>query len=187
MPRKPKFTKTTSTLLATAAFFRRALLLAAIAGGVSAGVMLADQYGGLFENLIPPAAVETIVLDNGGAIDEYTLKYAKWRNGGTRVRLDGSCFSACTMITGLMPKDRVCVTPFARLAFHSAYSVIGGVMIAHSSEGTREMWHSLSPDVRALLIAKGFNGNDKDVNEHREFIYVEGEELLAIYSPCKET
>lgn len=130
----------------------------------------------------PVAKVETITLDVGGELGAFINKFAKWRDDGVRVRIDGMCISACTMITGLIPEDRVCVTPRGRLAFHSASMGMG-----HSSEGTRLLWHVYPEDVRALLRTKGWDGDDKAANEHPDLIYVEGIELLAIYNACKET
>ena len=41
------------------------------------------------------------------------------KNSGERVAIDGPCLSACTMVLGVIPRDRICVTTRARLGFHA--------------------------------------------------------------------
>lgn len=173
---------TVLVILSAAAFLRRALLLAFIAGAIAGGATLAAQYYDVVDKLLPPAEVETITYDGGGVIGDFIDKYTKWREYGSHVRIDGMCISACTLITGLIPSDRVCVTPRARLAFHSARRGY-----THSSQGTRLIWHVYPEEVRALLRAKGWDGDDATTNDHINLIYVEGPELLGIYHTCKET
>jgi hypothetical protein len=48
--------------------------------------------------------------DMGGSLGQYLLKFAAIRDSGERVMIDGSCFSGCTLVTALIPKQRVCVT-----------------------------------------------------------------------------
>jgi hypothetical protein len=54
--------------------------------------------------------------DYGGFIHKYKLKYAAIRDRGERVIIDGVCNSACTLVLGIVPLNRICVTP-ARLTF----------------------------------------------------------------------
>src|SRR6516164_3184169 len=67
------------------------------------------------------AADYRITRDYGGFIDEYKAKYAAIRDRGDRVIIDGPCDSACTLVLGIVPLNRICVTPRARLGFHMAY------------------------------------------------------------------
>src|SRR5262245_62822531 len=67
------------------------------------------------------AADYRITRDHGGLVDEYKAKYAKIRDRGERVIIDGICNSACTLVLGLVPLNRICVTPRASLGFHEAY------------------------------------------------------------------
>jgi hypothetical protein len=59
--------------------------------------------------------------DYGGFIDQYKLKYAAIRDRGERVIIDGVCNSACTLVLGIVPLNRICATPRASLGFHTAY------------------------------------------------------------------
>jgi hypothetical protein len=48
--------------------------------------------------------------DYGGFLDQYKLKYAAIRDRGDRVVIDGVCNSACTLVLGIVPLNRICVT-----------------------------------------------------------------------------
>jgi hypothetical protein len=67
------------------------------------------------------AADYRITRDHGGLVNRYTLKYLEVRDRGERVIIDGFCNSACTLVLGIVPLNRICVTPRARLGFHMAY------------------------------------------------------------------
>src|SRR5512132_1393324 len=62
-----------------------------------------------------------ITRDHGGLVDQYKVKYAAIRDRGDRVIIDGICNSACTLVLGIVPLNRICVTPKASLGFHQAY------------------------------------------------------------------
>jgi len=62
-----------------------------------------------------------ITRDHGGLVDQYKAKYAAIRDRGERVIIDGICNSACTLVLGIVPLNRICVTPKASLGFHQAY------------------------------------------------------------------
>src|SRR5262249_4706103 len=62
-----------------------------------------------------------ITRDHGGVVDEYKARYATIRDRRERVVIDGICNSACTLVLGIVPLNRICVTPRASLGFHMAY------------------------------------------------------------------
>ena len=62
-----------------------------------------------------------ITRDHGGLVDDYKAKYALLRDRDERVIIDGICNSACTLVLGIVPLNRICVTPRASLGFHLAY------------------------------------------------------------------
>src|SRR3989449_11185774 len=69
----------------------------------------------------PAWADMRITRDHGGDVEQYKTKYALIRDRGERVVIDGICNSACTLVLGIVPLNRVCVTPRASLGFHLAY------------------------------------------------------------------
>src|SRR5271170_1480028 len=61
-----------------------------------------------------------IVSDPGGEVSAYVQKFRELRASGERIVIDGPCLSACTLLTGIIPRDRICVTRRAVLGFHAA-------------------------------------------------------------------
>src|SRR5271155_4696577 len=70
---------------------------------------------------VPARADLHITRDHGGYVDEYKAKYARIRDHHERVIIDGICNSACTLVFGIVPMNKICVTPRASLGFHQAY------------------------------------------------------------------
>src|SRR3981081_2481911 len=69
----------------------------------------------------PAFADLRITRDFGGYVEEYKTKYAKVKTRGERVIIDGICNSACTLVLGIVPLNRICATPRASMGFHQAY------------------------------------------------------------------
>jgi hypothetical protein len=61
----------------------------------------------------PARADLRITSDHGGYVSEYKAKYERIRDRRERVIIDGICNSACTLVFGIVPLNRVCVTPRA--------------------------------------------------------------------------
>jgi hypothetical protein len=135
----------------------------------------------------PKPETVRITFDPGGGLVGFIEKFAEKRQNGTRFIIDGMCISACTMITGLIPSDRVCVTPRAVLAFHSASvsNPFTGERLGHSKVGTEILWYSYPTKLREFLRTK-FNWDGTAENsEHDDLMFVEGEDLLTFFKPCK--
>ncbi len=86
-------------------------LRAVICGAILAVLLAADA-----------GAAVRISNDKGGQIGPYLDAYVSLRKTGQRVIIDGPCLSACTIVLGVMPRDRICVTPRAQLGFHAAWN-----------------------------------------------------------------
>ena len=122
------------------------------------------------------SATVRIIDDRGGQIGEYLTKYHALRENGDRIEIDGTCASACTMLLGVIPRDRICVTPRAVLAFHSAWTPTSeGEQI--SSAGNYYLWSNYPAAVRKWIIQHG--------GLHRQIIYLSGPELTAMYPSCR--
>ena len=122
-----------------------------------------------------------ICKDYGGFIHEYKLKYAAIRDRGERVIIDGVCNSACTLVLGIVPLNRVCVTPRASLGFHMAYydkATTFGVKVT-SYEGTAELMSYYPTTVKDWLDRHG--GIAPDMKKVKN-----GPELWAIVDPCPD-
>lgn len=105
---------------------------------------------------VAPASADMIITaDAGGPISRYEERYAAVRAAGETVVIDGPCYSACTMVLGLVPRERVCVTPRARLGFHAAWfpDMAGGrvISVAH----TQKLSSLYPSDVRHWISQRG--------------------------------
>jgi len=67
-------------------------------------------------------AAVRIGQDRGGRMGAYVDKYQGLRSSGEMVIIDGACLSACTIVLGSVPHDRICVTSRAELGFHAAWN-----------------------------------------------------------------
>src|SRR6202007_1730122 len=80
----------------------------------------------------------------GGRIGTYVDKYEDLRTSGQTVVIDGLCASACTMVLGAVPHDRICVTSRAILGFHAAWDS-GDNGREVTNRGATQMLYSVYP------------------------------------------
>ena len=59
-----------------------------------------------------------ILSSPGGYVGDYLQAFARVRQSGERVIIDGPCLSACTLVLSTIPSNRICVTRRAVLGFH---------------------------------------------------------------------
>src|SRR5512136_3017677 len=107
--------------------------------------------------LFATSASATVVLsgDSGGKMEDYAARFQQVRASGESVVIDGTCMSACTMVLGLVPRDRICATHNAVLGFHAAWEFNkSGGRIA-SASGTRELIKTYPASVRAWIARQG--------------------------------
>jgi len=103
-------------------------------------------------------------------------KYEALRKSGQRVVIDGTCASACTLLLGVIPHNRICVTPRAVLAFHAAWDVsLTGAQT--SAPGTKYLWSRYPDGVRRWIRHHG--------GLRSETIYLGGRELTAMFQSCR--
>ncbi|MEX0751598.1 MAG: hypothetical protein WD073_01555 [Xanthobacteraceae bacterium] len=129
-----------------------------------------------FAGLSSASAQFRIAEDRGGQIGPYLQQFAMIRASGERVVIDGNCFSACTLILGSIPPDRICVTARAKLGFHAAWNLGPGGNPVHSPEGTRLLWDFYPAPVREWIARKG--------GLTPKMIYLRGRELRSLYANC---
>jgi hypothetical protein len=96
-----------------------------------------------------------IADDRGGRIGTYLDRYQGLRSSGQTVIIDGLCASACTIVLGAVPRDRICVTSRANLGFHAAWDFgVNGRSITNPD--ATQMLYSLYPSaVRRWIAARG--------------------------------
>jgi hypothetical protein len=123
----------------------------------------------------PAGAVVRIIDDEGGNIGVYWTRYMEIRNAGERVVIDGACSSACTMVLGIVPPDRICVTPNAVLGFHAAYRGFLGFRVINDP-GTRTLMNLYPAPIRRWIERNGGLGI--------KMLYLSGRQLFALYRKC---
>src|SRR6202041_3929687 len=98
-----------------------------------------------------------ITRDHGGYVEEYKTKYQRIRDRHERVIIDGICNSACTLVFGIVPMNKICVTPRASLGFHQAYydkAFTFGIKVT-SAEGTSDLMSYYPDTVKAWIGRNG--------------------------------
>ena len=122
------------------------------------------------------SALTRIQDDPGGRIGQYVETIAAIRDSGERVMIDGACLSACTIVLGLVPRDRICVTDRALLGFHAAWMPGPQGRPVRSAIGTQTLWEVYPQHVRKWLVSKG--------GLKKKMIFLRGRELSAMYPEC---
>src|SRR6266481_4727120 len=96
-----------------------------------------------------------IVDDPGGRIGTYVDRYEGVRVSGERVIIDGYCASACTIVLGAIPYDRICVTSRARLGFHAAWNPGPNGRRITNPEATQSLYSMYPFEVRHWIDQRG--------------------------------
>ncbi len=124
----------------------------------------------------PSDAVVRIAQDGGGRIETYVGKYQGLRSSGEMVIIDGFCASACTIVLGTVPHDRICVTSRARLGFHAAWDPGAKGRKITNAEATQTLYLMYPSDVRRWIDQRG------GLTPH--MIFLSGHELAGMFRPC---
>ena len=142
---------------------------------------------------LTPSNALTIEHDEGGVIVDYIKQYSDIRDSGESVIINGECVSACTLVLGIVPKHKVCVTPNAVMGFHSAsvrVPIFGknkklvGFSYAHAQEFSAMMWNLYPGVVRDKLKVLGWNG-DRPQEPHPDIVWISDDNLLQLVRPCQ--
>ena len=117
-----------------------------------------------------------IAQDPGGRIETYVGKYQGVRSSGERVIIDGSCVSACTIVLGTVPHDRICVTSRARLGFHAAWDPDARGRKVTNLQATQTLYLMYPAEVRRWIDQRG--------GLTPRMIYLSGRELASMFRTC---
>ena len=118
-----------------------------------------------------------ITNDEGGSINQYFSRYESIRDSGDTVVIDGVCLSACTLVLGLLPRDRVCATDGAMLGFHAAWRPNGMGGKSPAADQTQRMMSVYPASVRRWLARNGGLSS--------EMVFVHGKSLNAMVRRCR--
>jgi hypothetical protein len=139
-----------------AALLLASVILFAAAGASHAAIRIAD--------------------DRGGRIGTYLDKYHSLRASGETVIIDGYCASACTLVLGMIPRNKICVTSRANLGFHAAWDPDGNGREVVNRGATRSLYSMYPSQVRRWITAQG--------GLKPQVIYLRGEELMSMFRAC---
>jgi len=117
--------------------------------------------------------------DVGGRIGAYVEQYSQVKQNGERVVIDGTCLSACTLVLGIVPRDRICVTRRAMLGFHAAWMPGPEGKPIPSSAGTQALWELYPQHVKRWISSRG--------GLSAKMVFLRGKELSAMYPECRVT
>ena len=121
-------------------------------------------------------AVVRIAEDRGGRIGTYVDKYQGLRSSGETVIIDGLCASACTIVLGAVPHDKICVTSHANLGFHAAWDFGANGRAVTNPEATQMLYSMYPSAVRRWISQRG------GLTPH--MIFLRGKQLTSLYKPC---
>lgn len=119
-----------------------------------------------------------IVNDPGGEVAAYVQKYEQIRATGQHIVIDGPCLSACTLLTGIIPRNRVCVTQRAMLGFHAAsYFDDASQQLVPTRAGSRLVMRLYPPVIRRWI--------DRHGGLTPRLMQMRGRDLAAMYQTCR--
>src|SRR3989344_8079637 len=125
-----------------------------------------------------PAKADYIIRgDRGGEIVQYIFAFQRVGGSGEKVVVDGDCLSACTLIFGFVPPERIYVTPKARFGFHSAWRPNDKGQPVYSKDGTELLLEYYPPWVHSWLKRHG--------GLKRRMVYLKGTDLAGMYQPYR--
>jgi hypothetical protein len=121
-------------------------------------------------------AVVRIANDRGGKIMRYVDRYEQLRASGQTVIIDGLCASACTIVLATIPREKICVTERANLAFHAAWDFGARGMPTTNPEATRMLYSMYPSQIRNWIASHG--------GLSARTIVLRGKQLKGMYLPC---
>jgi hypothetical protein len=114
--------------------------------------------------------------DSGGRIEDYLSRYRNARASNERVVIDGTCLSACTLVLGIVPRNRICVTENATLGFHSAWEQDDQGHAVISPHWTRVVLANLPGSIRHWIARNG--------GLRTQMLFLRGHELAQLVPAC---
>jgi hypothetical protein len=137
---------------------------------------LAFGAAALALSITSASATMRISEDRGGQIGRYLEAFASVRSSGERVVVDGNCLSACTLVLGVVPRERICATQRARFGFHAAWMPDRDGRPVTSPLGTQALWSIYPASVRRWITRHG--------GLSRKMLFMQGQDLNGIVASC---
>lgn len=121
----------------------------------------------------PAAAQRTVDVSanakgRGGNIGRHDTRFANNAAQGDRIRISGVCRSACTLVFGRVSRDKICVTPSARIGFHRGTN----------PRATDAMWNAYDSGIQGWINAR--TGGGLPLN----FIWMTAPDTYRFFKRC---
>ncbi len=127
--------------------------------------------------VVPAQAEVRIIASPGGQVGPFLELFDRVRASGERVVIDGPCLSACTLVLGAVPGDRICVTRRAVLGFHAARSIDRRGRTYAEPEASQTVLEAYPEPVRAWIVNHG--------GLTSRLLLLRGRDLSTIYPRCR--
>jgi hypothetical protein len=148
-----------------------------VAGALASALISMIAFSGVIASSEGALADVRVTNDPGGEIVSYLSRFRELRASGERLVIDGPCLSACTLFTGILRHDQVCVTRRAVLGFHAAsyYDDVRRSLVP-TRTGTRLVMRLYPSAIRNWIERHG------GLTPH--IITMRGPELASLYNTC---
>jgi hypothetical protein len=122
----------------------------------------------LLLSLSGAVSAETIeVSDNhGGHVADYDSRWAELAARGVDVKIVGPCQSACTVLLGHIPRNKICVTQNASFGFH----------LANRASAAATLQSAYGSDIQGWIAAHG--------GLTRDFIWMRSPDIYRYFKKC---
>jgi hypothetical protein len=94
-------------------------------------------------------------FDAGGKIDQSIETFNKLASSNVPILIDGYCAPACTVVLGIVPLDRICVTGRARFGFHASVSNDEDGRPTYDDAGTQLLLDTYPKPLRDWIVKNG--------------------------------
>jgi hypothetical protein len=131
----------------------------------------------LFASLRPARADVRILSSPGGEVGSFIALYDALRETGERVIIDGPCYSACTLVLSIVPRERICVTRRAVLGFHGARSLDRRGRFHAEPDASKIVLDAYPAPVRRWIVRHG--------GLNSRLLLLRGRALAAMYPRCR--
>jgi hypothetical protein len=125
----------------------------------------------------PALAAVRITSSPGGQIGPFLDLFDALRQSGEQVIIDGPCYSACTLVLSVLPREQICVTRRAVLGFHGARSLTPRGRLRAEPQASRLVLSTYPPPVRHWIQRHG--------GLNSRLLRLRGRELAAMYPTCR--
>lgn len=131
-----------------------------------------------------PKPITVSDIDPGGNIGQYVMWWERVRDSGAQVMVDGECISACTLLMGIIPPERVCMTDRASFGIHQAAT--GDVDKAGNPVGDPELTKRVQRLFYPKIVKDWIAAWEKEHGPLTlDVIYMMPEDMKGYYKMCE--